>query len=318
MKVGRKKLKKEKRMMSVSLYGNLFFVILELAMAVYTGSQSVLLDAVYDGIEFVMLLPGIFMIPMLYQSSNEKYPYGHMQMESIFVVVKGTTMTAVTVGLIANSIHIILTGGRSVEFHVVAYFELFACIVGILVAIYLAKKNKKVQSPSVEVEMQGWKIDSVVSLGLTVAFFLPQLIQADWFQVFVPYLDSFLTIILSAVMLPEPIKTVVTGIRDLLLISPEEETIQEIRDTVEPIIMESKCSDCYYDIVRTGRKLWISAYIKLDKDELSVRKFQMLQTRCIAALTEKYTDFYFELLPDIEFNLEDVKKVVEEEKIEVK
>lgn len=58
-------------------------------MAVYTGSQSVLLDAVYDGIEFFMLLPSLFMIPMLYQSSNSKYPYGHMQMESIICSLFG-------------------------------------------------------------------------------------------------------------------------------------------------------------------------------------------------------------------------------------
>ena len=59
--------------MSVSLYGNLFFVILELIMAVVTGSQAVLLDAVYDGIEFFMLLPSVLLIPLLYKPSNDKY-----------------------------------------------------------------------------------------------------------------------------------------------------------------------------------------------------------------------------------------------------
>ena len=36
--------------MSVSLYGNLFFVIVEIVMAIYTSSQAVLLDAIYDGV----------------------------------------------------------------------------------------------------------------------------------------------------------------------------------------------------------------------------------------------------------------------------
>ena len=40
--------KKEKSAMSVSLYGNIVFVIVELFMSVYTSSQAVLLDAVYD------------------------------------------------------------------------------------------------------------------------------------------------------------------------------------------------------------------------------------------------------------------------------
>ena len=81
-----------------------------------------------------------------------------------------------------------------------------------------------------------------------------------------------MTIVLSMIMLPEPIRTVFSGIRDLLLISPEEETVEEIKTIVEPII-KGKCTEIYYDILRTGRKLWISAYITLNKDELSVRTF---------------------------------------------
>ncbi len=307
MRIGRKSPKKEKKVMTVSLYANLFFVIVELVMAVYTSSQAVLLDAVYDGIEFFMLLPSVFLIPLLYRPSNEKYPFGHMQMESVFIVIKGSTMIAVTVGLITNSADILLHGGRRIAFGTVAWFELFACILGIIVTLYLRRKNKGLNSPIVTAEMQGWKIDSMISIGMTLAFFMPVLIQAEGFQKLVPYLDSFFTIVLSVIMLPGPVKTVLSGVRDLLLISPEEETVAEIRELVDPIIRESKCSDLTYNIVRTGRKLWISAYITLDKDELSVHKFQMLQTRCIAALAQKYTDFYFELLPEIEFHEEELK-----------
>lgn len=57
-------------MMTVSLYANLFFVVVELLMAVLTGSQTVLLDAVYDGIEFFMLLPSVLLIPMLYKGEQ--------------------------------------------------------------------------------------------------------------------------------------------------------------------------------------------------------------------------------------------------------
>lgn len=43
-------------------------------------------------------------------------------------------------------------------------------------------------------------------------------------------------------------------------------------------------------------------YITLEKDEISLKKFKVAQARCIDALAQKYTDFYFELLPDIEFD----------------
>ena len=240
MHVGKKMQKREKSAMSVSLYGNLVFVVIELVMALVTDSQAVLLDAVYDGVEFCMLLPSIFLIPLLYKPSNEEHPFGYMQIETIFVVVKGITMTAVTFGLIFNNINLMLHGGHIVSFHTVAGFELFACILGIIVTVYLYYKNKQMESPLINMEMQGWRIDSFISLGMTVAFLLPMLIPFDWFQHIVPYLDQLITIVLSLVMIPTPIHTVITGIRDLMLIPPEEETIDDIKETIEPIIGDTK------------------------------------------------------------------------------
>ena len=308
MHVGKKMQKREKSAMSVSLYGNLVFVVIELVMALVTGSQAVLLDAVYDCVEFCMLLPSIFLIPLLYKPSNEEHPFGYMQIETIFVVVKGITMTAVTFGLIFNNINLMLHGGHIVSFHTVAGFELFACILGIIVTVYLYYKNKQMESPLINMEMQGWRIDSFISLGMTVAFLLPMLIPFDWFQHIVPYLDQLITIVLSLVMIPTPIHTVITGIRDLMLIPPEEETIDDIKETIEPIIGVYGHKNLYYDIVRTGRKLWISVYISFEKDIVSLSKFKQLQDQCIKALASKYSDFYFELLPDIEFTgIEDIE-----------
>lgn len=168
MHVGKKSQKREKSVMSVSLYGNVVFVVIELVMAIATGSQAVLLDAVYDGVEFFMLLPSVFLIPLLYRPSNEQHPFGYMQLETLFVVVKGITMAAVTFGLIFNNIHLMLHGGHIVSFHTIAGFEMFACILSVIVTIYLRIKNKNLHSPLITMELQGWQIDSVISLGMAL------------------------------------------------------------------------------------------------------------------------------------------------------
>ena len=290
MHVGRKAQKREKKAMSVSLYGNLFFVIVEIVMAIYTSSQAVLLDAVYDGVEFCMLLPSLFLIPLLYKPSNEKHPFGYMQIESMFVVVKGITMTGVTLGLILNNIEIMIHGGRKVAFDTIAWFELFAFFLGITVSIYLKYKNRLMDSPMITMEMD---------------FFLPVLLPFSWFKPITPYLDQIITVTLSIFMLPTPIKTVITGLRDLFLIPPEEETVDVIKETIEPVLNAYGYKKLYYDILRTGRKLWISVYITFDKDLVSITRFKIVQNFCIQALAKKYTDFYFELLPDIVFTTDD-------------
>ena len=176
-------------------------------------------------------------------------------------------MAAVTFGLIFNNIHLMLHGGHIVSFHTIAGFEMFACILSVIVTIYLRIKNKNLHSPLITMELQGWQIDSVISLGMAFAFLLPLMIPFAWFD----------------------------------RVTPEEETIEDIKKTVEPIIGIYGHKNLYYDIVRTGRKLWISVYITFDKDIVSLSKFKHLQDKCIKALAQKYPDFYFELLPDIEF-----------------
>ena len=83
---------------------------------------------------------------------------------------------------------------------------------------------------------------------------------------------------------------------------PEEETVQEIKDIVSPILATYGDTKLYYDILRTGRKLWISVYITMNRDLISISKFKAVQKEIIEALSKEYQDFYFELLPDIEYN----------------
>ena len=116
------------------------------------------------------------------------------------------------------------------------------------------------QSPLINMEMQAGAWTVLFLLVWPVSFLLPMFIPFAWFQKFVPYLDQIITVVLSLIMIPAPIHTIITGFRDLMLIPPEEETIEDIKATVEPIIGIYGHKNLYYDIVRTGRKLWVSVY----------------------------------------------------------
>ena len=254
MHSSRNKQKYEKSALRISITGSTIFVILEIVMAVITRSQAVLLDSVYDGVEILMVFVSLSLVPLMYKPSSESHPFGYQQIESLFVVVKGAIMIAVTVGLIINNIQIIFHGGQHVNFSMVAYFEMSATLVSIAVIFLLRRMNSKLTSPIVIMEIQEWQIDSVASFGMCIAFFLPQIITGEWFQPLIPYLDPILAIILSLFML------------------------------------------------RTGRKLWISVYITMNRDMISISKFKSVQKEIIQALSKEYQDFYFELLPDIEYN----------------
>lgn len=302
MHANRKQQKGERKALSTSLCASILFVTIEFIVSIITGSQAVLLDSIYDGVELVMILISMSIIPLLYQPSSEKHPYGYLQVESLFIVIKGFMMASVTLGLIMTNIELVRKGGHHVAFGIIAWFELFAFFLSMTVILLLKKQNKKANSPLVQIEIQEWSIDCVASLGMAVAFFLPIILPFHWVKTLSPYLDQVVAIVLSLFILPGPIKSILTGLRDLFLLAPEEETVIRIKEIINPILYVHGYTNLYYDIVRTGRKLWISVYITFDKDMVSISKFSKLQETIIEHLKLCYHDFYFELLPDIAYD----------------
>ena len=292
--------KKEKKALRFSMYGVIFFVIAEGLMALYTSSQSILMDAFYGAADLIMIIVSIRIVSLLYAPANEKHPFGFSQVETIFLTIKGSMLTAVTVGMILNNIQIIVSGGRKVEFTSIAIFELLAAVMCFAIILILKKMNKKLESPIVKAEADAWAIDTVASFGLTLAFLLPVIIKTPWMEAFSPYLDQAVAITLSVLILPVPVKIVVLGLRDLFLLPPDQDTIAFIKETGHKVLDPYQLEQTEYAIIKTGRKLWISIYFETPDGIISVEKIVKARSELEAELTKEYSDLYVELVPEFE------------------
>jgi predicted Co/Zn/Cd cation transporter (cation efflux family) len=294
------RIKAEKRLLNISMTSVIFFIAAESFMALITSSQSILMDAVYGAADLLMILISIKIIPTLYKPTTEKNPFGFSQMESIFITIKGAMMTAVTVGLVMNNIQIIIRGGNHVAFTRIAIFELVVGMICLGILLLLVRLNKKLESSLVRAEIDAWTIDSVASIGLAVAFVLPAVIHTNWMGNFAPYLDQVVAIILSICILPMPIKTAVSGLRDLFLIAPDEETVAFIKRVGRETLRAYSLQESVYDIIKTGRKIWVSIYFKSAEDLISVSMIQEARNQLEHEIKKEYPDLYVELIPEFE------------------
>lgn len=291
--------KRERIALMISLGAGILFVLVELMMAILSKSQAVLMDSVYDASELIIILFSIKLVPLLYKPVSEKQPYGYSQVESLFIAIKGFVLASVTVALVVNNVQLMFHGGRDVQFEQIAYFELFATTLSGIVIIVLRRLNRGSNSPILKTEMMEWSIDAVASIGMSVAFFIPTFINHPYFDRFLPYLDQVIAIFLSFFILPLPIRAVVTAMRDIFLMAPEEETMGLIKEKCEPILKLYDLHETTYDVVRTGRKLWISIYVMPNGEFISVMLYSKIQDLLEEALQDDFSDFYIELLPDI-------------------
>jgi predicted Co/Zn/Cd cation transporter (cation efflux family) len=282
------------------MIGIVLFIVAEGIMALITSSQSILMDTVYGAADFLTVIISIRIIPLLYKPTTEKHPFGYSQTESIFIMIKGSMLTAVTVGLVLNNIQIMLKGGNSVPFTSIAIFELAAAFVCILILAVLVRMNRNVDSAIVKAEIGSWVIDSVASIGLAIAFILPAVIHTAWIEQLTPYLDQIVAITLSVMILPMPVKTAISGVRDLFLFAPDEDTVARIKEVGQQVLSDHQFEQTIYDIVKTGRKIWISIYFECSEDMISVALIKQARNKIEEELKKEFPDLYVELIPEFE------------------
>lgn len=257
----RQNIKKEQRIFYISITGSIAFLIAEIIIAWISGSKAIIMDVVFSVADVIMLGPILMLIPLLYRPTSDSRPFGYSQLESVFLLIKCGLLFIITVYLIISSIQTILAGGNEVDSGIVAVFELITSVICFAIYLILSHLNKSASSPSVDTEIYIWKLDSLTTLGVGVAFALSFVIKDTPADVIIPFIDPTIAILLAAVLLREPFRMLISSIRSLALFAPREEIGKKVRQISTKRLDEEGYLASDIDILTTGRKTWIEIYV---------------------------------------------------------
>lgn len=266
--------RKEKTILRLSFAAGLAFALAELIFAIYSHSQSALTDAVYDASELVFIALLLFLTPLFHKPVSEKHPYGYFQVESIFLIVKGVMMLSVTLGVGVEVIESALSGGNPVNDLQVSLFQLCLGAASVVIYIIMRRVNKNSSSPTVEAELMGWRLDIGYSLGMSLAFFASSFLVKTPLAFIAPYFDQIIAVLVMVFMLPESVKMLWGSVRDIFLFSPDEELVEQIKQTCTESLEHYAFSPVFFDITRTGRHLWVAVYFKVSSATLAVEQLK--------------------------------------------
>ena len=266
--------RKEKTILRLSFAAGLAFALAELIFAIYSHSQSALTDAVYDASELVFIARLPFLTPLFHKPVSEKHPYGYFQVESIFLIVKGVMMLSVTLGVGIEVIESALSGGNPVNDLQVSLFQLCLGVASVVIYVIMRGVNKNSSSPTVEAELLGWRLDIGYSLGMSLAFFASSFLVKTPLAFIAPYFDQIIAVLVMVFMLPESVKMLWSSVRDIFLFSPDEELVEQIKQTCTESLENYAFSPVFFDITRTGRHLWVAVYFKVSSDTLAVEQLK--------------------------------------------
>lgn len=290
----------EKRTISVSTMLGVIVAIFEVAMFLISGSQAILIDGVYDSMDVTLLVIYQLLLPLIYKPVSEKVPFGYAQIETIFILIKGAILITVTALIIYDDICIILDGGTSIDTGQVLAFEGFItvfCVFGYALVRHL---GKKLRTPMIKVELITWKIDVWLSFGAFMAFFMEiPLMHFHVLEWVVPYIDPLVSCVIAALMLPEPTRAFVRSLRELVLMAPSEERLEQIRQICHETLASYPYEIDFIDAVRTGRKVWISLYFTTEGNMIRVPQLKAATNDLKKEISKIYPNLYVEMIPEI-------------------
>ena len=288
----------EKRILLLSFLSGVGFVIVELIYAIYSHSQSTLMDALYDASELVFIILLLFLTPLFHRPISEKHPYGFFQVESFFILIKNIMMTSVTVSVLTSVIEKLLSGGNAIDKGQVSLFQLMLGLASLIILLIMKWMSRKISSPTVKAEILGWKLDVAYSLGMSLAFFIAVQLQNTSLGFLSPYFDQIIAIVVMIFMVPETIKMLVSAFRELLLFSPEQKTVDRIKEISGKILENYSFTPVFYDISRTGRKMWVSIYFQVEMDSICVKYIQEANKSLNEKISQEFPDASCEIILD--------------------
>lgn len=292
--------KKEKRILNVSLAGSIVFLVAEVLCAWFTGSMAILMDCVYDIVQLIMIGPFLILVPLLYKPVTEKRPYGYAQVESLFILLKYLALLVIEAILVKESIAAIIEGGNEVASGVIGVFELCVSATCFVMFFLLKRMGKNVNTPAVQAEKFIWRLDSMSTLGVGLGFLANMFIGTTSLSWICPYVDPAIAIIIAVVLAKEPIQMIVESVRNLILFSPPEDVVNKAVEISKETCSEYGMKVTFIDIIKTGRTYWIEVYFDTNTEVINVANLKALDTELEKKLEDALEDVWLELIPDVE------------------
>ncbi|MBR3277853.1 MAG: cation transporter [Lachnospiraceae bacterium] len=303
MNTGKKFTKEEieKKVLRLSFIGSCLLSGSEIIMALILRSYAVMMDGIFDSAELVMMGPFLVLVPLLYKPVNERHPYGYSQVESFFLIIKYSVLLTLMLLLINTNVHVIMSGGNRVNPSMIAVYEMLLGAASVFMYFMLAHISRKYESPTVHAELYLWKTDIVGSCSIAVAFLAQYVLGDTVLAAFAPYMDSAVAIVMSVLLLREPVSEIVRGFKQMLLFSPPEDVMRRVHEVVNKNLEGLPYRATFIDVIQTGRKTWIEVYLKenLDTSLIDVRHWTKMREYVIEDLKDDFDQIYVEFIPDL-------------------
>ncbi len=248
------------------MWGNLFFAALGFGFAASSRSEAILLDGFFSLVAFVLSLLTIRVAKLVAGPADDWFHFGYAAFEPMLNTVKGLLLLGVCAFSLVSAVGALFAGGRDLNPGWALLYAVIAAGGAGAMAVLQHRTAKTTGSPLLEVDVQNWKIDALLSVGVALAFLGAFLLRESAWSSYLPYVDPALVTVLVAVMIREPVRIVIEGVGELLAVSPPEPVQRQVHDEFVRQVAGYPVRTFNLRMLKAGRTRYLLAHVVLEPD----------------------------------------------------
>jgi len=262
-----REMNKEVKILRLSLMFTIIFAIAGVAVAIICDSLTMMLDGLYGVADVIISLLAIFVVRKINEPPNDKYHFGYAKFEPLMTSIEGTLVMAICAGSIVASIQDIIHNDPIKNIPVVLWYSLISTFMCIGCGLYMKSKSKMLKSRIIEVYSRIWVMEGFLSAAVFLAFGSGFLFPESIFNRFENYTDPVMCILISLILLKEPINILKDGFLDLVDATPGKKLDLEIRSFAQDSAQKYGLIKFeQMKIRKAGRKIFAYILFKADQN----------------------------------------------------
>lgn len=234
--------------------------------ALWTDSQAIMLDGLFNAAYFVTALATLYIASLLRPPDSDDYPVGYSYFEPLINGIKGLLILGISMLALVDALDSILEGGRLIEVGPAIGYAIFATVVCTLTALILHRAGSSTGSPLLLTDAASWGVSAAIWAAVLLAFCAIPVLESQGEDDLVPYVDPTLVAIVVLISIAVPIRMAGSAIMALLNRAPPAEVRGPVLGAVKAVLAKFEPQSVYVRMLQPGRAMNVAVHVVLPKD----------------------------------------------------
>jgi predicted Co/Zn/Cd cation transporter (cation efflux family) len=210
----------EQRALKRSIAATVLVGAFGVVFGMLSGSLSIAFDGVFSVIDASMTLLALLVARLVAREPSRRFQLGYWHLEPMVLAASGGLLTLLSFYALVNAVGTLLSGGRALVFDWAIGYAVVTALICLAMFLWGRRANRAIGSDFLALDVKGWAMSGLITGALLVAFVIAALLEGGPHAHLTPYVDPAVLAVLTLVILPVPLRTVIGAVKEILLVAP--------------------------------------------------------------------------------------------------